>query len=58
MNCLFRCDQCRYEEWRPEEQEPWLCLVCGYMRWGVVATDGGDEQLVAEAEDVGDSGDG
>ncbi len=38
MNCLFRCDQCSYEEWRSEEQEPWLCLVCGNMRWGVVET--------------------
>lgn len=37
MQVLFRCDQCRYEEWWPEEQEPWLCLVCGYMRWGRVA---------------------
>ena len=57
MNCLFRCDQCSHEEWRPEEQEPWLCLVCGYMRWGVVATDGADDQFVAEAEDVGDPDD-
>lgn len=42
MNCVFRCDQCGHEEWRAEEQEPWLCAVCGYMRWSVVA-DGGPE---------------
>ena len=40
MNCLFRCHQCSYEEWRPEGQDPWLCVVCGYMMWTVVADDG------------------
>lgn len=34
---LFQCDQCAFQEWRPEDEEPWLCLVCGYMRWQVVA---------------------
>jgi len=47
MNCLFQCDQCSYEEWRPEEQEPWLCPVCGNMRWGVVTEDAaGDESEI------------
>ena len=39
MNILYRCDQCTHEEWREEGQEPWLCVVCGYMRWGAVASD-------------------
>jgi hypothetical protein len=33
---LFRCDQCAHEEWRERDQEPWLCVVCGWMRWQVV----------------------
>lgn len=33
---LFCCDQCGYEEWRAADREPWLCAVCGGMRWGVV----------------------
>jgi len=37
MEILYRCDQCSYEEWREAGQEPWLCVVCGYMRWGAVA---------------------
>ena len=36
---LFRCDQCTYEEWREATQEPWLCPVCGWMRWARIATD-------------------
>jgi hypothetical protein len=39
--CLFECDQCAHQEWRPESQEPWLCAVCGYMRWSVVAVQEG-----------------
>jgi len=39
MTVLFRCDQCSYEEWREAHEEPWLCVVCGNMRWGVVAGD-------------------
>jgi len=35
---LFGCDQCAYEEWRDATQEPWLCPVCGGMRWTRVAT--------------------
>jgi len=54
MNCLFRCDQCSYEEWRPEEQEPWLCLVCGNMRWGVVGDD--EDESIERAEDNSDLG--
>lgn len=37
MQVLFECDQCANQEWRDESQEPWLCPVCGNMRWGVVA---------------------
>ena len=33
---LFECDQCTNQEWRPAEQEPWLCAVCGCMRWSVI----------------------
>jgi len=39
MNALFECDQCAYQEWRHEDQEPWLCAVCGNMRWSVLATE-------------------
>jgi hypothetical protein len=39
MNILYRCDQCTHEEWREEGQEPWLCVVCGYMRWEAIASD-------------------
>ncbi len=39
MNILYRCDQCTHEEWREEGQEPWLCVVCGYMRWGAIASE-------------------
>lgn len=46
MTVLFECNQCSHQEWRSEDQEPWLCLVCGNMRWSVVATeesqDGGE----------------
>lgn len=37
MESLYRCDQCGHDEWRPTGQEPWLCLVCGGMRWEEVA---------------------
>ena len=40
QQCLFQCDQCTNEEWRPADQEPWLCVVCGWYRWGVIATSG------------------
>jgi hypothetical protein len=39
MNILYRCDQCTHEEWRQEGQEPWLCVVCGYMRWEAIASE-------------------
>ena len=39
MSCLFQCDQCGHEEWRSEEQEPWLCIVCDWMRWSEVDGD-------------------
>jgi uncharacterized Zn finger protein len=39
MNILYRCDQCTHEEWREEGQEPWLCVVCGYMRWEAIASE-------------------
>lgn len=42
MTVLFECDQCAHQEWRPEGQEPWLCVVCGYMRWSVVAVEGAE----------------
>ena len=35
---LFECEQCSNQEWRPVDNEPWLCVVCGYMRWSVVVT--------------------
>lgn len=35
---LFECDQCAHQEWRPADQEPWLCAVCGNMRWSVVGS--------------------
>ena len=44
----FECDQCGYEEWRPEDQEPWLCVVCGYMRWRVVGV-AQDPELPSES---------
>ena len=47
MAVLFSSDQCGHEEWREADQEPWLCAVCGWMRWSVVAT--------AEPEAVSDS---
>ena len=47
MNILYRCDQCTHEEWREEGQEPWLCVVCGYMRWAVIASEG---ELSVEVE--------
>ncbi len=40
---LFECDQCGNREWRPGDQEPWLCAVCGYMRWSIVAESEADE---------------
>lgn len=45
MEVLFECDQCAHQEWRDESQEPWLCPVCGNMRWSVAATrpDDGEE---------------
>lgn len=39
MNILYRCDQCTHEEWREAGQEPWLCVVCGYMRWEAIASE-------------------
>lgn len=50
--CLFECDQCTYREWRPEEQEPWLCVVCGYMRWSVVAVGERDEDGEQDASAI------
>lgn len=47
---LWRCDQCAHEEWRPPTDEPWLCLVCGYMRWQEIT------RRHAVAEDDGQSG--
>lgn len=38
MQARFSCDQCTYEEWRDIDDTVSLCPVCGYMRWGVVAT--------------------
>jgi ribosomal protein L37AE/L43A len=46
MDILYRCDQCSHEEWRSAGQEPWLCVVCGYMRWEAVA-----ESESTDAED-------
>jgi hypothetical protein len=46
---LFRCDQCRYEEWREASQEPWLCPVCGGMRWERVTTDEPEERSSGQA---------
>lgn len=37
MATLFQCDQCTYEEWRADDDEPYLCPVCGYMRWERIA---------------------
>lgn len=28
---LYQCDSCMYQEYR--EDEPYLCPVCGNMRW-------------------------
>lgn len=50
MDALYRCDQCGYEEWRRLGEEPWLCLVCGWMRWELVAT------AEPEADGESDSG--
>ena len=40
---LGECDQCAYREWRPADQEPWLCVICGYERWRAVGVDEGTE---------------
>lgn len=47
MKGLYRCDQCSHEEWRALGEEPWLCAVCGWMRW----------ELLATADDPGDDSD-
>jgi hypothetical protein len=52
---LFRCDQCTYEEWREATQEPWLCPVCGWMRWTAIATDEAAEPSNGGAPDDPDS---
>lgn len=52
MKALYRCDQCSYEEWRRLGEEPWLCVVCGWMRWELVAT-----AAEAGADDDGSGGD-
>jgi len=65
MLILFRCDQCSHEEWREADQEPWLCAVCGWMRWSVIATDepdatdepGGPSGSGLTLDDAPDSGD-
>ena len=44
MNILYRCDQCTHEEWREAGQEPWLCVVCGYMRWEAIAAEAESSQ--------------
>jgi hypothetical protein len=36
VSVLWECDQCAYREWRPADQEPWLCVVCGYERWHAI----------------------
>jgi len=43
MKVLFECDQCAYQEWREEQQEPWPCVVCGWVRWQIVAREQEDE---------------
>lgn len=52
MEVLFECDQCTYQEWRPEEQEPWLCPVCGNMRWGIVSAGAADASQRPQAGSV------
>lgn len=37
IRVLWSCDQCATEEWRGPLDEPWLCVVCGYMRWRPIA---------------------
>jgi hypothetical protein len=57
MEILYRCDQCSHEEWREAGQEPWLCIVCGYMRWEAVAEAGsstGEEDSEALSAEVVD----
>ena len=44
MAVLYRCHQCSYEEWREADQEIWLCLVCGWMLWSVVAEETEDDE--------------
>ena len=44
MDQLFRCDQCGFEEYRPEDDETWLCMVCGWMRWTLVDDDPTEER--------------
>lgn len=51
MRALYRCDQCRHEEWRQLGEEPWLCVVCGWMRWELVTT---AEEPDSEASDSGE----
>ena len=51
---LWECDQCAYREWRPADHEPWLCVVCGYERWGSVAV-AADPEESDEAPELGES---
>ncbi|MFQ5744012.1 MAG: hypothetical protein ACE5HV_10540 [Acidobacteriota bacterium] len=53
MSTLFRCDQCVYEEWRDDDQEPWLCAVCGNMRWERIAVSDDSESPEEEGDTAG-----
>lgn len=60
MAVLYRCHQCSYEEWREADQEIWLCLVCGWMLWSVVAEEdaGAELTMPVPADDAEDDDEG
>ena len=49
VQILWQCDQCSYEEWRWPDQEPWLCVICGWMRWAPIA----ERRVEVEETDAG-----
>jgi hypothetical protein len=45
---LFECHQCAFREWRPADQDTWLCVVCGYFHWHVIEA---SDEATAMSED-------
>lgn len=50
VRVLWSCDQCATEEWRGPRDEPWLCVVCGYMRWRPIAEQRAEPGQPADGE--------